>query len=120
MQDNVMQSQVQPFVKLTQANMELLARFWTSPEVQSQASANAGVLLQQASESAMKLMQSGASAQLLQGMLQNYTEFLSDMYQGWMTVFTQGQAALMSQMQEGTDNVIDATTVRARRGRHAA
>ena len=32
MQDNVMQFQAQPFVKLVQANMELLTQFSTSSE----------------------------------------------------------------------------------------
>jgi hypothetical protein len=120
MQDNVMQAQAQPFVKLAQANMELLTRFWTSPEVESQATANASALYQQASASAMKLMQSGASAHLMQGMLQNYTEFLGEMYQNWTTMIGQGQTALMRQAQQGTDNVIDATIERGRRGRQAA
>jgi hypothetical protein len=115
-----MQAQAQPFVKLAQANMELLTRFWTSPEVESQATANASALFQQASASAMKLMQSGASAHLMQGMLQNYTEFLAEMYQGWTTMIGQSQTALMRQVQQGTDNVIDATAERGRRGRQAA
>jgi hypothetical protein len=115
-----MQAQVQPFVKLAQANMELLSRFWTSPEVQSQATANASVLFQQASESAMKLMQSGASAALMQGMLQNYTEFLSEMSQGWMAMMSEGQTALLHQAEEVAGNVIDVSTARGRRGRQAA
>jgi hypothetical protein len=118
MQDNVMQAQ--PFINLAQANTELFTRFWTSPEVQSQATAQTSALLQQASASAMKLMQSGASAHLMQGLLQNYTEFLAEMSQGWMTQMSQGHAALMSQAQEATDNVIDATAARGRRGRQAA
>jgi hypothetical protein len=120
MQDNVMQAQVQPFMKLAQANMELLARFWTSPEVQSQAAANAGLLFQQASESAMKLMQSGASAALIQGMLQNYTEFLSEMSQGWMAMLSEGQTSLLHKAEEGTGNVIDVTAARGRRGHQGA
>ena len=120
MQDNVMQAQVQPFVKLALANMELLTRFWTSPEVESQATENASALFQQASASAMKLMQSDASALLMQGMLQNYTEFLGEMYQGWIAMMSQGQAALMRQAQEGNDNVIDVTVARGRRGLQAA
>jgi hypothetical protein len=120
MQDNVMQAQVQPFVKLAQANMELLARFWTSPEVQSQAAANASALFQQASESAMKLMQSGASTALMQGMLQNYTEFLGEMYQSWMAIMSEGQTALLKQAEAVTSNVTDMTAARGRRGRQAA
>jgi hypothetical protein len=120
MQDNVMQSKAQPFVKLAQANMELLTRFWTSPEVQSRAAATASALLQQASASAVKLMQSGASAALMQGMLQNYTEFLSEMYQSWMALMSEGQTALLHQAEQVTSNVIDVSTARGLRGRQAA
>jgi hypothetical protein len=120
MQDHVIQAQVQPFIKLGQANMELLTRFWSSPEVQSQAAANASALFQQASTSAIKLMQSGASAALVQGMLQNYTEFLGEMYQSWMSMMREGQTALLHQAEEVTGNVIDVTAARGRRGRQAA
>jgi hypothetical protein len=60
----------------------------------------------------MKLMQSGASAALMQGMLQNYTEFLGEMYQGWMAMMSEGQTALLHQAEEVTDNVIDVTVAR--------
>ncbi len=120
MQDNLMQAQTQPFVKLAQANMDLLTRFSTSPEVSAQASANASQLFQQASESAMKLMQSGAFAHLMQGMLKNYTEFLTELSQSGMAMLSQGQAAMTHQVQEATDGVIDATEARSRRARQAA
>lgn len=106
MQANFMQAQVQPFVKLAQANMELLTRFSTSPEVASQASG-----------SAMNLMQSGALAHMMQGMLKNYTEFLTELSQSGMAMLSQGQAAMTRQVQEATDNVIDATQARGRRAR---
>jgi hypothetical protein len=115
-----LQAQAQPFVKLAQTNIELLTRFWTSPEVSSQAMANASALFQQASESAVKVMQSGAAAQLMQGMIQNYTEFLGELGRGWMSTMSQGQAALLRQAQENTSNVIDASTARGRRVRQAA
>ena len=117
MQDNVMQVQAQPFVKLAQANMDLLTRFSTSPEVTSQVTANASQLFQQASESAMKLMQSGAFAHLMQGMFKNYIEFLGELNESGMTMLSQGQAALARQAQEATSNVIDAADVRGRRAR---
>jgi hypothetical protein len=119
MQD-VIQAQAQPFFKLAQANMDLFTRFSTSPEMTAQASANASQLFQQATESAMKLMQSGAFAQMMQGMLKNYTEFLAELSQSSMAMMSQGQAALTRQVQEATDNVVDATEVRARRARSAA
>ena len=117
MQDNLMQAQIQPFVKLAQANMELFTRFSTSPEVTAQASANASQIFQQASGSAMKLMQSGAFAHVMQGMLKNYTEFLAELSQSGMAMLSQGQAAVTRQVQEATDNVIDATEARGRRAR---
>lgn len=120
MQDNLMQAQAQPFVKLAQANMDLLTRFSTSPEVTAQASANAAQMFQQASESAMKLMQSGALAHLMQGMLRNYTEFLAELSHSGMAMVSQGQAAMTQQIQEATNSAIDATNARSRRSRQAA
>jgi len=119
MQANVMQVQAQPFVKLARANMDLLARFSTSSEVTSQATANVSQFFQQASESATKLMQSGAFAHLMQGMLKNYTEFLTELSQSGMAIMSQGQAALTRQVQEATNEVINATDVRASRARQA-
>lgn len=120
MQDNLMQSQTQPFVKLAQANMDLLSRFSTSPEVTTQASASASQLIQQASESTMKLMQSAAFAHMMQGMLKNYTEFLTELSHSGMAMLSQGQAVMARQAQEATNGVIDATEARARRTRQAA
>jgi hypothetical protein len=120
MQDNLMQAQAQPFVKLAQANVDLLTRFSTSPEVSAQASANASQLFQQASESAMKLMQSGAFAHMMQGMLKNYTEFLTELSQSGMAMLSQGQAAMTRQVQEASNGVIEATDARGRRARQAA
>ncbi|WP_088286378.1 hypothetical protein [Ideonella sp. A 288] len=119
MQDHVMQAQTQPFVKLAQANMALLSRFATSPEVTSQASANAGQLFQQATESTMKLVQSGAFTHMMQGMLKNYTEFLTELSQSSMALMSQGQAAMTRQVQDATDDVIDAAAT-GRRARQSA
>jgi len=120
MQDNIMQAQTQPFVRLVQANMDLLIRFSTSPRVKSQVPANASLFFPQASESAMRLMQSGAFADLIQGMLKNYTEFLSELSQSSMAMMSQGQASLTRQLQDAADNVIDVADARGRRARRAA
>jgi hypothetical protein len=117
MQSNIMQSQAQPFLKLVQGNMELLTQFSTSPEVTSQATSNASQLFQQGTASAMKLMHSGAFAQLMQGMLKNYTEFLMELGQNAVAITSQGQAALLKQTQDATDGLIDATETRGRRAR---
>jgi hypothetical protein len=94
MQDNFMQTQAQPFVKLAQANMELLTRYSTSSRVMAPNSANATQWFQQAGESTMKLMQSGAFADLMQGMLKNYTEFLAELGEGSMALMSQAQSSL--------------------------
>lgn len=120
MQDSVMQFQALPFVKLVQANMDLLTRFWGSREVTPQATVKAGDLLQQATESTMHLMQTGAFANLCQGMLKNYTDFLMEASQGGVTIFSEAQAAWMRQAQEASNVVVDATEVQARRARRAA
>lgn len=117
MQDNLMQTQTQPFVKLAQANMDLFGRFSTSPEVTSQANATANQWFHQASESAAKLMQSGAFAQMMQGLLKNYMEFFTELSQSSMAMLSQGQAAMTRQVQETTNEVIDATEARVRRAR---
>lgn len=109
MQDTLIQGQTQPFFKLAQANMDLLTQFTTSPEVTAQAS-----------ETAMKLMQSGAFTHLMQGMLKNYTEFLTEVSQSSMALFSQGQALVSRQVQDATNEAIDATDVRGRRARQAA
>lgn len=106
--------QAHPFIKLAQANMDLLTRFSTSPEVASQAAANASQLFQQASESAMKLMNTGAFAQLTQGLVKNYTEFLTDLGQSSMAMLSEGQAAMTRQVGQASKAVIDATDVRVR------
>jgi hypothetical protein len=117
MQDNIMQASAQPFLKLVQANMELLAQFSTAPEVTSQATDNASQLFQQAGGSAMKLMYSGAFARMMQGMLKNYTEYLTEVGQSTVAMMSQGQAALIRQSQDAADGVIGATEARGRRSR---
>ena len=116
MQDKLMQAQTQPFIKLAQSNMELLTRFATSPETTSQPSS----LFQQTTESARNLMQSGAFAQMMQGMMKNYSEFFMDLNQSAVALLSQGQAAMVRQVQEASEGVIDVTDVRARRSRQAA
>lgn len=120
MQFDTVSVQAQPFIKLAQSNMELLTRFASAPEVMTQATAGASQLFQQATTSAQKLMNSGAFAHLMQGMLSNYIEFLGEVSQGSMTALMAGQAAFTRQAQEATDTVIDEAQVRGRRGRQAA
>jgi uncharacterized membrane-anchored protein YhcB (DUF1043 family) len=116
----IFQSALQPLTKLTQANMDLVTKFAGSPEVTSQAINDAQKLFQQAQESAMKLAHSQAFAGLMQGFMENYTEFLTEMSQSATAIFSQGHAAFMKQANEATSNVVEATHSGARRLRHAA
>jgi hypothetical protein len=120
MQDRVMQLPVQPFIKLTQANVELLTRFSTSPEVISQSAEITQNLIQQTQQSAASLMQSSAFSELWQGMLKNYTEFLTEWNQSALTALVQAPAAMMTRAQEATDNVVDVAEARGRRSRRTA
>jgi putative cell wall-binding protein len=120
MQDNVLQPAMQPFIKLIQANMELMTNFSKSPEVISQSVANAQNLFQQGQGSATNLVQSNAFAQLMQGMLKNYTEFMMELGQSGMAVLAQSQAAMMRGAQDVSENVVDASEARGRRTRQAA
>jgi hypothetical protein len=120
MQDNFMQVQFQPFVKLAQANMELLSRFSSSPDVTTQAAANVSNLFQQATDSATSLMRSGAIAHLMEGMLKNYTVFLTELSQSSMAMMSQGQEAMTRQVQDATAGVVEATDFRKSRPRQVA
>jgi hypothetical protein len=116
MQDYAIHASSQPFIKLVQSNMDLITRFSTSPEVTAQAQR----VFQQASESALGLMQSGAFAQVVQGLLKNYTEFLIEANQSTLSLLSQGQAAIVRQAQEYSENAVDIASARGRRSRQAA
>lgn len=116
MQDHIIQATSQPFLRLLQSNMELFTRFSTSPDVAAQA----GRLLQQTGESAMSLMQSAAFAQMLQGLIKNYTEFLMEFNQSALSLASQGQAAMARQAQDTVQDAVDMADARGRRTRQAA
>ena len=121
MQSNVVSTEaVQPFVKLAQANMELWSKFSLSPEVMSEATRNIKSFLEQSQSSAASLAQSQAFTALMQGMVKNYTDFVSELSQSTYAMMSQGQAALLQQTQEAASNVIDAADAQARRHRKAA
>lgn len=120
MKENLMQTAMQPFIKLTQANMELLARFSMSPEVISQSATGAQNVFEQGREATATLVQSNPFALLLQGMLKNYTEFLMETGQTAMATLTQSQAAIMRQAEEASENVVDVAEARGKRARRAA
>jgi hypothetical protein len=114
---NIMQAAMQPYVKLVRSNLELLTTFSTSPEVTAQAAASAQSLLQQGQESAAGLMQSNAFAQLVQGTLKNYTEFLTEVGQVGKDMLVRGQAAMTRQVQETSERIVEVSKA-GKRGVH--
>ena len=121
MQSNIVPIEVvQPFVKLAQANMELWSKFSLSPEVMSEATRHIKSFMEQSQTSTASLAQSQAFTALMQGMVKNYTDFVSELSQSAYAMMSQGQATLLQQTQEATAQVIDATDARSRRHRQAA
>lgn len=106
---------MQPLVKLTQSNMELLTRFSASPEVMRQSVANAQALFEQAQKSAANLAQSGAFAQLTQGFMRNYIEFVTEVGQSGMAALVNGQSEMMRFAQDAGTQAVETVTPRARR-----
>ena len=104
MQDNPMQAAMQPLIKLTQANMELITKFSMSPELLTQAMSGAQNLLQPG-----QLAQSNAFAQLTQGLMKNYSEFAAELTQSGMAALSQGQAEITRRAQEAGDKLAEAT-----------
>ena len=113
MQDNMMQ----PFIKLAQSNMELLTEFSLWPDTVSKVAVSPQAFVQQAQHAAMSLLQPSAFAQLAQGMMKNYTEFLAECGQTAMATFSQGQSATLARAQEVTAEGVDAAEARGRRSR---
>jgi len=116
MQDAVMQSAFQPFLKLIQSNMALLTQFSMSPEVISQVMSNIQSQFQQGQGSAPRLAQSNAFGELMQGMMRNYAEFMTELGRGSMAMMAQGQSAMMEQAQEAVERVAT-SDARGRRSR---
>jgi len=114
--NNIMQAAMQPYVKLVRSNLELLTTFSASPEVLVQAAESAQSLLRQGQESAAGLVHSKAFAQLTQGMLKNYTEFLTEVGQVGVGMLSEGQAALLRQVQGASEKVAEEASPPGKRG----
>lgn len=118
MQNMFMQPAMQPFINLVQSNMALLARYSMSPEAMTQAMANAQKMAKgEQPTTGVDLVQSTAFAELMQGMIQNYTVFMTELGQSGMAMLAQGQAAMMKNVQDAGEGSTGTAEARARRGR---
>ena len=118
MPDHPMQAAFQPYVKLVQSNMELLKKYSISPEAMAKAMANAQSLLTPGQGAPVDSAQSQALAELAQGMIKNYTEFMAEVAKSGVELMAQGQAAFIQQTQQAADQVANAADgAEPRRGR---
>ena len=117
MPDHPMQAAFQPYVKLVQSNMELLKKYSISPEAMAKAMANAQSLLTPGQGSTVDPAQSQAFAELAQGMIKNYTDFMAEVAKSGVEMLAQGQAALIQQTQEAAENMANAAEPKPRRAR---
>ena len=85
---------MQPFINLVQANMALLSKYAMSPEAMSKAMAQLQAAMTQGPSALTVPQPATAFAELAQGMMENYTRFLSELAQSGMSAFAQGQDAL--------------------------
>lgn len=116
MQDsNIMETAIQPFVKLAQSNFELIKQLSQLPEMAPpQASEGQNPFLQ-GPASAAQLLQSGAFVQLMQGAVKNYTEFMMALSQNGMAAVSQTQANLVREGQSMADKAADSASRHHRR-----
>lgn len=118
MEDSItMQTPMQPFINLVQRNMALFQQFSQSPEVLSQAMANAQSLSQREPGAGNSLAWSNAFGRLMQGMLKNYTEFMTELGQSGMTVLAQGQAAMLQKAEDASETAAPESRARGTRSR---
>ena len=100
---------LQPFMDLMQANMALLAKYAMSPDDMTQAMTQVRAAMTQGpGASAAPTRTPAMLTELAQGMMQNYTRFMTDLAQSGMAAFAQGQAAMTQQVQDVADSASEA------------
>src|ERR1700745_2784100 len=98
---------LQPFMNLVQSNMDLLSRYALSPEIATETLRSMQAMFSQGPAAFPKLAESQAFFGLVQGLMKNYTEFLTELSQSSYGAMFQGPLALMQQMQAASGNIFD-------------
>jgi hypothetical protein len=111
---NAVQATAQPFLKLMQANMELLNKFTGSLDLSTPAGSHVANPIQAAQDTLAKMMQSTAVMSLVQGLMKNYSDFITDFGQQGAALLSQTQETLHQQTRAAADHVMDATQSRVR------
>lgn len=97
----------QPFVKLSTANAELITRFAQSPEVAELANSNAQKYLNLAKKAFGGTAASGAHAELVRSLAENYATFAREHAENLMGIAAEGQALVSQQVKATSDRLAE-------------
>ena len=100
-----MQNITQPFVKLSTANAALITEFAQSPEMAELANTSAQKYLELAQKSFGHAAASGAHAELVRKLTENYSTFAREYSETLMGMAAEGQSQMVQQVQEATDRL---------------
>lgn len=91
---------IQPFVDLTNANLQATSRFIQTPEMRALAQSNADKFSKVVQESLMQIAQSDALKQWTRETTQNFSRYVSACTEGTFQLMTQGQSLFARQVQD--------------------
>jgi hypothetical protein len=141
---DTLQPFMQPYIRLTQRNMQLFTSFSASPEMVTLWLQNAQKMVSQTARSATSgktadapqkvveqvqsnlsdVGQSKAFAGLLQGLMQSYMQFMTDLTQTSMTALSQAPAKMLENLQQNAGSALSESAIheehprRSRRKEH--
>ena len=95
----------QPFINLTTANAELITRFAQSPGVVELANSGAQKYFELAQKSFGRMAASGAYADLVRRLSENYSTFAHEYSESLMGIATAGQNLMTQQFEAATNRL---------------
>lgn len=98
-----MQNMTQPFINLSTANAALITRFAQSPEMVDLARNSAQKYFELAQKSFGHVATSGAYANLVQQLTENYSTFAREYAESLMGIAAEGRTLIEQQVQEASD-----------------
>jgi hypothetical protein len=110
MSDTTLSSPFLPFFKLAQNNATLLTRVSWSPEVLSQMANGAGSVLQRGQDAAVGSAQSSAIGEVMQGLFDNYTQFVADIVRSSVGMLMQAQTTFFERARDVVDSTANAAS----------
>jgi len=93
---------IQPFLNLTNANIETFARFAKSREISDVTKAGVDTYIEFVNDSLTRVVQSDAFAEWTRGTVNNYSSFIKQYTQSVFAIVAQSQEFMSHQAEEGT------------------